>query len=57
MKESGKQIDFSIEILNDDFFDRLKSCQILHLRPKFYNLDQNDTLSIEDKSFKEIKAG
>ena len=51
MKESGKQIDYAIENLNENFFDRLKNCQILHLRPKRYNLYKNDYLSIEDKSF------
>ena len=45
-----------IEILNEDFFEGLKSCQILHLRPKFYNLDSNEYLSIEDKLFNEVKA-
>ena len=55
MKESEKEIDISIEILNEEFFNRLKSCQILHLRPKFYNLESNEHLSIENKSFGEVK--
>ena len=57
MKQTNKQIDYAIEILNEDFFEKLRSCQILHLRPKLYNQDfiqDNDKLSIEGKQFKEI---
>jgi len=59
MKETGKQIDYAFETLNEEFFSRLKSCQILHLRPKLYNQDfqnDNDILRIEDQYLKEVEV-
>lgn len=51
-EESGKQIDYKFEVLNEKFWETYTSSKVLHIRPVLFNyINENKHLYIEDENF------